>query len=85
MEDEILTHVVSDDGEWSQVGLPQVLHQGVGILLKVTQQVGCAPVSVLDLLPMVLVNRIENSTSSHDNVLPQQQRTDKTNVRITST
>lgn len=70
----ILTHVVGDYGEWSQIGLPQVLHQGVGILLEVTQQVCCATVRMLDLLPMVLVNRIENRTSGHDGVLPPQAK-----------
>lgn len=49
----LLTHVVCDDGERFQVGLPDVLCQRVGVLLKVAQQMRRAAVRLLDLLPVV--------------------------------
>ncbi len=61
-----LTHVVSDDGEGFQVGFPDVLCQGVGVVLEVAEQVGGATVSPLDLLPVLLGVGIQyGATCSH--------------------
>lgn len=53
-----LTHIVSDDGEWYEVGLPHVPCQVVGVILKVAQQVGGSPLRALDLLPVVSGARV---------------------------
>lgn len=50
-----LTHVVRDDGERPQVGLPDVLGQSVGVVLKVAEEMGSATLRFLDLLPVLLV------------------------------
>lgn len=54
-----LTHVVCDDGERLQVGFPHILSQGVGVVFKVAEQVGSATFRLLDLLPVLLVGRIQ--------------------------
>lgn len=54
-----LTHVVCDDGERPQVGLPDVLGQSVGVVLKVAEKMGCAALRFLDLLPVLLVAGIQ--------------------------
>lgn len=54
-----LTHVVCDDGERPQVGLPDVLGQSVGVVLKVAEKMGCATIRFLDLLPVLLVAGIQ--------------------------
>lgn len=54
-----LTHVVCDDGERLQVGFPDILSQGVGVGLKVAEQVGSATFTPLDLVPVLLVVRIQ--------------------------
>lgn len=53
-----LTHVVRDDGERPQVGLPDVLGQSVGVVLKVAEELGGASLRFLDLLPVLLVDGI---------------------------
>lgn len=61
-----LTHVVRDDGEGLQVGFPDVLCQGVGVVLEVAEQMGGATFSPLDLLPVLLVVGIQyGATCSH--------------------
>lgn len=65
----LLTHVLSDDGERFQVGLPDVLCQGVGVVLEVVEQVSGATFGPLDLLPMLLVFRIQDSATRSDQVL----------------
>lgn len=77
----ILTHVVSDDGEGSQVGLPHVLYQSVGVLLKVAQQMCRPTIRALYLLPVLLVDWVKNGTSSFNDVLPQQTRVPFFNTR----
>lgn len=74
IENPILTHVVCDDGEGSQVGLPHVLYQRVGVLLKVAQQMCRPSIRALYLLPVLLVDRVKDGTSSFNDVLPQQRR-----------
>lgn len=54
-----LTHVVCDDGERLQVGFPHILSQGVGVVFKVAEQVGSTTFRPLDLLPVLLVGRIQ--------------------------
>lgn len=54
-----LTHVVCDDGEGFQVGFPDILCQRVCVVLEVTQQVRSTAFSLLDLLPVFLVSRIQ--------------------------
>ena len=54
-----LTHVVGDDGEGFQVGLPDVLCQRVGVFLEVAEQMGGATFSLLDLVPVLLCVRIQ--------------------------
>lgn len=67
----ILTHVVCDDGEGPQVGLPHVLYQSVGVLLKVVQQMCRPSIRALYILPVLLVDRVKYGTSSFNDVLPQ--------------
>lgn len=64
-----LTHVVSDDGEGFQVGFPDVLCQGVGVVLEVAEQMGGASFSPLDLLPVLLVVRIQYGATCPHQVL----------------
>lgn len=64
-----LTHVVRDDGERPQVGLPDVLGQSVGVVLKVAEELGGATLGFLDLLPVLLVAGIEDGTASLHQVL----------------
>lgn len=54
-----LTHVVCDDGERLQVGFPDILSQGVGVVFKVAEQVGSTTFGLLDLIPVLLVGRIQ--------------------------
>lgn len=54
-----LTHVVCHDGERLQVGFPDILSQGVGVGLEVAEQVGSATFTPLDLVPVLLVARIQ--------------------------
>lgn len=54
-----LTHVVCDDGEGLQVGFPDILGQGVGVVFKVAEQVGSTALGPLDLIPVLLVGRIQ--------------------------
>lgn len=54
-----LTHVVCDDGERLQVGFPDILSQGVGVVFKVAEQVGSTTFGPLDLIPVLLVGRIQ--------------------------
>lgn len=65
----LLTHVLSDDCERFQVGLPDVLRQGVGVVLEVAEQVGGATFGPLDLLPVLLVFRIQDGATCSDQVL----------------
>lgn len=64
-----LTHVVGDDGERFQVGLPDILCQGVGIVLEVAEQVCGAALRPLDLLPVFLGVRIQYGTASSHQIL----------------
>lgn len=54
-----LTHVVCDNGERLQVGFPDILSQGVGVVFKVAEQVGSTTFGPLDLIPVLLVGRIQ--------------------------
>lgn len=73
----LLTHVVCDDGEWFQVGFPDVLRQRVCILLKTTQQMSRAALRLLDLLPVLLVGRIQyGASSSHQVLITEESNTD---------
>lgn len=47
-----LTYVRRDNGEGAEVGLPHVLRQCVGVLLKAAQQRRRAALGVLDELPV---------------------------------
>lgn len=64
-----LTHVVRDDGERSQVGLPDVLSQSVGVVLEVAEEVGRAALGFLDLLPVLLVAGIQDGAAGLHQVL----------------
>ena len=65
----VLTYVRRDDGEGAQVGLPHVLSQGVGVVLKLAQQYSCAPLGVLDELPVRPRARGQDGTAHADQVL----------------
>lgn len=64
-----LTHVVSNDGEGFQVSFPDVLCQCVGVVLKVAEQVRCATLCPLDLLPVLLGIRIQYGTACSHQIL----------------
>jgi len=72
-----LTHVVGDDGEGLQVGFPDVLRQGVGVVLEVAQQVGGAAFRLLDLLPVLFGVRIQDGASCSHQVLEKYKKRSK--------
>jgi len=69
--DAPLTHVVGDDGERLQVGLPDVLCQRVGVLLEVAEQVSGAALRPLDLLPVLLGVRIQYGAARSHQILEE--------------
>lgn len=71
----LLTHVFGDDGERFQVGFPDVLRQRVGVLLEVSEQVSCAALRLLDLLPVLLGVRTQYGAACSHQVL------EKSNIR----
>lgn len=64
-----LTHVVRDYGKGLQVGFPDVLCQGVGVLLEAAEQMGSTALCLLDLLPVLLVGRIQYGATCSYQVL----------------
>lgn len=64
-----LTHVVCDDSERPQVGLPDVLGQSVGVVLKIAEEIGGATLRFLNLLPVLLVAGIQYGTAGLHQVL----------------
>lgn len=68
-----LTHVLGDDGEGLQVGFPDVLSKSFGVVLEVAEQMRGAALGPLDLLPVLLVFRIQYGTASSHQILENKQ------------
>lgn len=62
-----------DDGEGAEVGLPHVLRQRVGVLLKVSQQRRRAALRLLDHLPVEPRVRRQDGAAHAHHILPGKQ------------
>lgn len=69
-----LTHVVGDNGEGFQIGLPDVLCQRVGVVFEVAEQMCRAALCPLDLLPMLLGVRIQYGAACSHQILEQMNK-----------
>lgn len=66
-----LTHVIGDNGEGFQIRFPDVLCQRVGVVLEVAEQMCCAALGPLDLLPVLLGVRIQYGAACSHQILEQ--------------